>query len=156
MSTYAMAYNQEVKCNVITAVTDEALNDGRREWAKIGFLSRFIIFTYSYSLSTVVEILGKYAHCYLDSKDDGKTVNFELPREEVGIELPIEIAEKLTPLATKMGEQFGLYGIRAMINLRSLIKALAYRNKKKTVTELEFQELMELADFMNFDYNPIR
>jgi len=59
--------------------------------------------------------------------------------------LPIEIAEKLTPLATKMGEQFGLYGIRAMINLRSLIKALAYRNKKTTVTEQEFQELMEFS-----------
>jgi len=56
----------------------------------------------------------------------------------------------------KVGEQFKLYGIRAKINFRSLLKALAHRNKRKTVTEAEFQEFLELTDYMNRNFNPIR
>jgi hypothetical protein len=56
----------------------------------------------------------------------------------------------------KIGEQFKLYGIRAKINFRSLLKALAYRNGKKTVSDVEFKEFLELADYMNLDFNIIR
>jgi hypothetical protein len=55
----------------------------------------------------------------------------------------------------KVGEQFKLYGIWAKINFRCLLKCLAYRNDKETVTEEEFKEFLELADFMNFDFNPL-
>jgi hypothetical protein len=55
----------------------------------------------------------------------------------------------------RVGEQFHLYGFRAKINFRSLLKCLASRNKRKTVTEEEFREFLELADNMNFDYNPV-
>jgi len=55
----------------------------------------------------------------------------------------------------KIGEQFRLYGLRAKINFRSLLKCLAYRNGRKAVIEAEFQEFLQLADYMNFDYNPI-
>jgi hypothetical protein len=79
-----------------------------------------------------------------------------LPNKEVDIDLPSYIADKLDSIAMKIGEQFQLHGIRAKINLRSLIKALAYRNERKIVTEQEYAELVELADYMNFEYNPLR
>jgi hypothetical protein len=56
----------------------------------------------------------------------------------------------------KIGEQFKLYGIRAKINFRSLLKALAYRNGEKAVSDVEFKEFLELADYMNLDFNIIR
>jgi hypothetical protein len=152
ITTYAMTWDKEVKANVITAVTDEALRDGRHEWAKMGFLSRFIIFSYSYSMSTVMDILSYYSEHGL--KMD--SVKLRLPTKEADIELPKEIADRLNPIAMKVGEQFKLYGIRAKINFRSLLKALAVRNGSKTVTEAEFKEFLELTDYMNFDYNPIR
>jgi len=65
------------------------------------------------------------------------------------------LENRLNPIAMKIGEQYDLYGIRAKINFRCLLKCLAYRNGKKTVGEAEFQEFLELADFMNFEYNPI-
>jgi hypothetical protein len=152
ITTYAMTWDKEVKANVITAVTDQAIEDGRHEWAKLGFLSRFIIFSYSYSMSTVVEILSSYSrHGLID-----QPIDFQLPTEEVDIDLPSNIADKLDSIAMKIGEQFQLHGIRAKINLRSLIKALAYRNGRKIVTEREYSELVELADYMNFNYNPLR
>jgi hypothetical protein len=152
ITTYATIWDREVKANVITAVTDEALRDGRHEWAKMGFLSRFIVFSYSYNMSTIIEILNHYSEHGLRM---GK-VELQLPTEEVEIELPKEIADKLNPIAMKVGEQFKLYGIRAKINFRSLLKALAFRNKRNVVTEAEFQEFLELTDYMNFDFNPIR
>ena len=152
ITTYAMSWNEEVKANVITAVTDGALRDGRHEWAKMGFLSRFIVFSYSYSISTIQDILNYYSEHGLKMKG----VKLRLPKKEVDIGLPKEIADRLNPIATKVGEQFELYGIRAKINFRSLLKALAFRNGRKTVTEAEFQEFLELADYMNFKCNPIR
>jgi hypothetical protein len=152
ITTYAMTWDKEAKANVITAVTDQAIEDGRHEWAKLGFLSRFILFSYSYSMSAVTEILN----CYSEHGLSMNNVKLTLPQKEVDIELPKEIADKLNPIAMKIGEQFQLYGIRAKINLRSLIKALAYRNGRKTVTEAEFGELLELSDYMNFNYNIIR
>jgi hypothetical protein len=151
ITTYAMIWDKEVKANLITAVTDEALRDGRHDWAKMGFLSRMIIFSYSYNISTIVKILNHYSEHGLSN---GKA-NFKLPRKEVEIELPKEIADKLNPIAMKVGEQFKVYGIRAKINFRTLLKALAYRNGRKVVTEAEFQEFLELADFMNVDFNPM-
>jgi Cdc6-like AAA superfamily ATPase len=152
ITTYAMTWDKEVRANVITAVTDQAIDDGRHEWAKLGFLSRFIIFSYSYSMSTVVEILSSYSRHGLVSQP----IDFQLPNKEVDIDLPSYIADKLDSIAMKIGEQFQLHGIRAKINLRSLIKALAYRNERKIVTEQEYAELVELADYMNFEYNPLR
>jgi hypothetical protein len=152
ITTYAMIWDKDVNANIITAVTDQALEDGRHEWAKMGFLSRFIVFSYSYSLSTVMEILNYYSEHGLKTEN----LKFELPRKPIDIELPKEIADKLNSIAMKVGEQFELYGIRAKINFRSLLKALAFRNGKRTVTEIEFQEFLELADYMNFDFNTIR
>lgn len=57
IATYSTVWNKDASANVITAITDEALRDARHNWAKMGFLSRFVVFSYSYSISTVTEIL---------------------------------------------------------------------------------------------------
>jgi len=35
------------------------------------------------------------------------------------------------------------------------LKCLAYRNGREVVTDGDFEEFLELADYMNFDLNPI-
>ena len=151
MTTYATIWNKDVNANIITAVTDEELKDGRQNWAKIGFLSRFTLFTYSYSISTITEILNSYSKHGLAFRN----VKVKLPTRQVNVDLPREIANRIDPIAMKIGEQFRLYGLRAKINFRSLLKCLAYRNQRKTVADADFQEFLELADYMNFDFNPI-
>ena len=151
ITSYANTWDREVKSNLITAVTDEALRDGRHDWAKMGFLSRLIVFSYSYSLSSIVKILSYYSGHGLKATN----IRFQMPKREIDIELPMEIAERLNPIATKIGEQFGVYGIRAKINFRSLLKCLAYRNARKAVMDAEYREFLELADYMNFRYKPM-
>jgi hypothetical protein len=152
MTSYATVWNKDCNANVITAVTDEELRDARHNWAKIGFLSRFILFSYSYSIATITRILNAYSEHGLATNP----VRMRMPKRQVDIKLAKEIADKIDPIAMKIGEQFKLYGLRAKINFRSLLKALAYRNSKKTVTEEEFGEFLELATYMNSDFNPLR
>lgn len=152
ITTYTMIWDKDVKANLITAITDQAIEDGRHEWAKLGFLSRFIVFSYSYSLSTVMDILSYYSQHGLYSE----TIKVQLPKKQIDILLAESIAEKLNPIAMKIGEQFAIYGIRTKVNLRSLLKALAYLNGRKIVSEDDFRELLELADYMNFKYNTLR
>jgi hypothetical protein len=151
MTSYSTMWNKDANANVITAVTDEELRDSRHNWAKIGFLSRFIIFSYSYSISTVTQILDTYSV----NAPPTEKAELKLPKKQVNIDLSKEIADKLNPTAREIGEQFSLYGLRAKVNFRSLLKSLAVRNGNKTVTENEFKEFLELADYMNFRYNPI-
>lgn len=152
ITTYSTVWNKDANANIISAVTDDALRDARHGWAKMGFLSRFIIFSYSYTLSAVMEILNSYSiHGHALN-----TMTLNLPKTQVTIDLPHDIANQLNPIAMKIGEQFRLYGFRAKINFRCLLKCLAYRNgKRHTVTDTDFQLLLKLADFMNFDYNSI-
>lgn len=153
ITTYAMQqdYKTDVNANVITAVTDQEIRDARRGWAKMGFLSRFIVVSYTYNLSTITEILGYYSEHGLTLRRQ----HIEFPEEPTTIVLSKALADKLDPIAVRIGKQYDLHGIRAKINFRCLLKCLALRNGRTTVTEAEFQAFLELADFMNFKYNPI-
>lgn len=151
ITTYGTVWNKDATANVITAVTDEVLRDARHSWAKMGFLSRFVVFSYSYSISTVTKILGYYSEHGLCLKN----AKLKLPKKQVNVTLSKEIADKINPIATRIGDQFRLYGLRAKINFRNLLKCIATRNQRRTVTEADFQEFLELADFMNFDFNTL-
>jgi hypothetical protein len=152
ITTYSTVWNKDANANIITAVTDQALFDARHGWAKMGFLSRFIVFSYSYTLSDVMEILNRYStHGYtLDHQQ------LSLPKEPIDVKLPEAIAKQLNPIAMKIGQEFKLYGFRAKINFRCLLKCLAYRdNQRYIVTHDDYQQLLALADYMNFHYNSI-
>jgi hypothetical protein len=144
--SYAMNWKGEVTANVITAVTDQELRDARHGWAKMGFLSRFIVFAYSYDDPTVDRIMKRYSTGGIDQTK----ANLKLPKKkEIDIELPPEIADRLDPIARRIGEQLKIYGIRSKINFRGLLKALALRNQKATVTEAEYAEFLELSEYMD-------
>jgi hypothetical protein len=151
ITTYSTVWSKDAKANVITAVTDEELEDAKHSWAKMGFLSRFIVLSYSYGISEVTEILSYYSEHGLSFQN----MKIKLPKKQVDIQLSREIADKLDPIAMTVGKQFNLYGFRSKINFRNLLKSLAYRNGRKEVAETEFQEFLELADFMNFRFNPL-
>jgi hypothetical protein len=157
MSTGFVAYSRDkdAVANVITSVTDQSFRDARHGWNKLGFLSRFIVFSYSYGSSSVNAILSEYSERGVDGKGIEKKCKIKLPRKNVDILLPKEIADRLDPYAREIGREYDLYGFRAKINYRSLLKCLAYRNGRRVVTDDDFEEFLELVDFMNFDFRPI-
>jgi hypothetical protein len=60
MSTYAtprMIYAKPIRCGLIAAITSEEFSDRRHKWERLGFLSRMLPFSYSYSTPTVSKIV---------------------------------------------------------------------------------------------------
>jgi len=147
ITTYAMMWDKEVKANLITALTKDKLEDERHDWAGMGFTSRFLCFSYSYDEETVDRILEGYSEHGLKLE----SVNLRIPKKPVDITLSKEMADRLTPIAKEIGKRFKLYGIRAKINLRVLLKALALRNRHDQVTEADYRELLELSKYFNFN-----
>lgn len=157
MSTGAVNYSKDTDAvaNVITAVTDHSFRDARHGWNKLGFLSRFVIISYSYSSLSVNTILNAYSEHGVEGKGIEKKCKVKLPRKSVDIDLPKKIADRLDPYAREIGRAYDLYGFRVKINFRSLLKCLAYRNGRKVVTDADFNEFLELVNFMNFSFTPI-
>lgn len=151
VSTYVTVWEKEARANVITAVTDEELRDGRHDWAKMGFLSRFLIFSYSYPISLVTQIFRYYTENHYIVTER----RLNLPENDVDVVLPAEIAQRLDPIAIAIGQAMQTYGIRAKINLRSFIKALALKEGRKKVTEKDFERLIYLANWLNLNFNPV-
>jgi hypothetical protein len=85
-----------------------------------------------------------------------KPLKAKLPRaKQIEVFLASEFAEQLNPIAMKIGEQFQLYGFRAKINFRCLLKCLAYRQGRKVVIEEDLDAFLELANYMNFRFNAL-
>lgn len=57
--------------------------------------------------------------------------------------------------AVEFGKTYSNYGIRAKVNLRCLLKCIAYRNGRRVVTEDDFDEFHALVPYMNLEYKPI-
>ena len=91
----------------------------------------------------------------IESKKKNQYKKLRLPRSKVDIHLSKELADRTTPIAREVGKVYEGYGIRAKINFRCLLKCLAYRNGRKEVTEAELDEFVELAEYMNLEFNQI-
>ncbi|MFC1803284.1 hypothetical protein ACFL0D_04880 [Thermoproteota archaeon] len=157
IATYAIVRQkgEDAKANLITALTDSEIVDKRHKWASMGFLSRSLIFTYSYSEESVDAILDRYSEYPYEAKGKPQKVKLKIPKNSVDIELGRDLADRLTPFAKEIGKRYDAYGIRAKIGLRCLLKCLAYRNGRREVTEADYEELLELVEFMNFNFKEI-
>jgi len=157
IATYAVRRNKgdDARANLIAGLTDSKITDQRSNWASMGFLSRCLIFTYSYSDESVDEILETYSVNPFEGKDKPVKIKLRIPKRQTGIKLSKEFADRLTPIAKEIGRYYEAYGIRAKISLRCLLKCLAYRNGRKEVSMDDFEELLGLVEFMNFKFTEI-
>jgi hypothetical protein len=152
MTTYATVWDKEVRCGLLSAITDDALQDGRHEWAKMGFLSRMFIFSYTYPISAVYKIFDSLIG---DKGGIDEKIHLKFPSQPKNVVLPKPIAKKLIPISMKVGESMKLHGFRFFLNTRTMLKSLALLNGRTTVTNREFEEFLELSRYLNCQFNPI-
>lgn len=146
MTTYMTIWDKEVNAGVIAAITDNELFDGRHEWAKMGFLSRFIIYYYEYNIEQIYRIFE-----YLNSDDALKPPEYriELPEEQIKVSINREMLKELTPLAMRIGDRMQLYGFRSKVNFRTFLKAHALRAGRTKVEQEDFDALLKLSEYMD-------
>jgi len=159
IQTFAKSIQLKVpaRCNVITSIAKDYLSDRRHRWTKSGFMSRVIPVTYAYKASTVFQIAQSIAR--REYRSESSFSSLALPREETEIELPLPIASQLAELAPRIVDSGRkaeeLYGFRLQKQLQTMCMANAMLNGRDIVTQEDFDTIVELGDFMNFNYNPI-
>jgi hypothetical protein len=152
MTTYVNVWEKEVTCGLLAAITEDALEDGRRDWAKMGFLSRMCIFSYSYPIPVICKIFESLVG---DKSGRNEVFKLDFPAEPVDVVLAEDIAKELVPISMKIGEAMQLYGFRFFLNTKTMLKSLALMKGRDNVTREEFQEFLELTRYLNSKFNLI-
>jgi len=169
-------YPYPIKAGFVTGITKEMFDTRIQTWKNIGFLTRMIVVTYSYSETTRLQI-----HNYIkdgDSFERDKTQaslyeKFRL--NSIDVTIPSEIAVQVQILATALTNQNAIYtmqgrtgrawkmdlkgyGFRLHHQLRTLIQGICLYNGKGVrfeVDETDFNKLQSFTKFMNFNFTEL-
>lgn len=154
-------FKEPLKIGVIACITRSDLCDHRTVWSKIGFLSRFIPFSFDYDELMKINIL-KFISQDKQLKKEQITVS---KRRSTHVIVPKEIQLKLQENARAMSnniERFcgtplkdRIFGARALHQLSTYIKAIALRNNETIVNDSHYGQLQRLFYYFNYDALPI-
>jgi len=154
VSTYAMrrSFQVPVRCGIITAITKAELMDQRHHWGRVGFLSRVIPFSYSYSMLTVKKVFDSILGLdFLEEQD----IELEIPQEDLEVILPRRYAESILPSTTTIARAQQTYGFRLQKQFQALLQASALEQKRKAVKGFDVNRILNLMNWVNFDENPM-
>ncbi len=141
--------DRRVRCGAIVAAPIDLINARKKTLVQYGFWSRIFTFYYGYAEEDLLR-----AH---EAIKEGKRVfepkNINLPREDVEITLPKEVADKLDPLVNALRVLTNSpTGFRLRWNLQQLSKAHAWKMGRDVVTE---EDIRAVSAFAPFVHNPI-
>lgn len=148
------------KFNVITAITKGALMEGGKDtpsmkkiMIKSGLLTRFLPFSYEYSVGLVKKIFDMQSG--LDLEDADYCDIPEINKTFTHVECDYDFARQLDVVSTMLNVEFEKsgYGIRPHRNLIRLAKSNALINKRDKVTKTDIDTIMKLANYFNFKFN---
>lgn len=145
---------KNLKCGLIGALTKDAFFENLKLWKSVGFLSRAIPFTYSYSQSDVVDILESIIS---EEYHKEKTIKLEkLPKKDKKVELNLNLAQRLLPYTFRYAQVCNSYGFRFQKQLQVLLKANALSRGDNKTTEEDFEQVVKILDYVNFDFGPLK
>jgi len=155
IATYYMRWESKepIKCGMITTIAQPDLLYAAGRWYEIGFLSRCVPVTYSYSPSTKMRIHQEIA--------EGEDM-YEPPPKYVWVPpvfCPVkpnkEINVSLIELVCKFEEAEKVYGFRRQKQIQTLLMANALKNRRLHVTQEDADTIMELCNYINLDFKEI-
>lgn len=147
--------DRRINANVITALVPQEIKDKRRKWSQLGFLSRFVPLSFSYSDVTKEMIRG-----YIKDRN----YRSEVPiKAEIGVSqnfvyLPKTMAEMIENIALGTLLRFkdtDLTGFRLQRQLQVLAMSSALSKGREEVNEEDVNLIKEISHFINFDFNMI-
>lgn len=152
--TYAFSkkFQQPVKCGIIACITPQQLRDKRHRWLGLGFMSRLVPISWSYSDTVRLEILDfiterKYR---ADSR-----WSFKFPDKDVEVELPPKLAKQLLPHTDSFAKAQSTYGFRHQKHLQRLAMASAIADGRSIVKQGDIDKVISLTKFLNLKENSI-
>ena len=150
-------FEKPLKMGVIACITNLDLIDRRSIWTKIGFLSRFIPFSFNYDEQLKMDILE-----FINKDDSIKQDNIRIRKRGIkSVSIPEEIKELILDDARRMSfriEEFSktpvrdrTFGARALHQLTAYIKAISLRHNETTVSIHHYELFKNLFTHFNYD-----
>jgi len=147
----SFALPKPVKAGVIAAIAKGNLSNRVRYWNETGFLSRFLVMSYSYGEATAEEVRKSITLRRPDSRP-----NFVLPPRS-SVALPPELGDRIATRSVGLAQ--GLYaplhGFRMQKHLQRLAMASALRAGRKEVNESDLVPVGQIAQFVNLEYKEV-
>lgn len=154
------------RCNILTSMTPSIYFDQRKLWNKIGFPSRIIPFSFSYSEKMKGRIFKKIGEYNVKTEP----VKVELPMFPVEVEIKKEYADIAERYAISLAESEafryktkklkrlvyinGGMGFRHKWQFMSMLKSFAVMRNSKKVESVDIEKLDRIAHFINYSFNP--
>lgn len=165
-------FTPPLNCGLLTGITKRYFDKHIIFWRQIGFLTRMIPISYSYSASTVLEI-----NTAIMNQEKRKDESVVLPNLKTLLDIKITkpIAMQLQTISEMLcntnsvyisiGDnthtrkiEMESYGFRLHKIIRNIAKALSIYNSKgkgKEVTQEDVTELTKLIAFVNFNFKEV-
>ena len=148
-----------VRCGLITTMAQGILLDGRHHWARMGFMSRMLPISYTYNVSTQLDIHRSIANReYLSDTP----IRLNLPTEDVEIRLQspqtddlITLASGLNSIIASTNNPERVYGFRLQKHLQRLAMASALKDGRDIVTQADVDYIRSLSGCINLEYYPL-
>ena len=136
---------------MIACIAKGSLGYRINHWNVTGFLSRFLVVSYSYSDETAEQVRSTIMEGV-----PSEPRNLILP-EQQKVHVPEEIARGLATLAIGLAK--GLYpplhGFRMQKHLQRLAMASAFRAGRDSVNKDDFVKICDISRYANLDYLPL-
>jgi len=159
-------YNPPVKCGVITGITTESYHGtfdpekgrmigGLKRYLRItGILSRFTPFSYKYKHEKILKIFE-----YIQDEEykivDEKANYGNIVRTPKVITGDARLFKLFEMTCSTIGRESGGYGIRLQRTFQNLAKANAMLHKRRKVIRKDIDKILELSNWINYDFNPL-
>ena len=154
------------RANILTSITPAIFMDSRTSWAKMGFFSRILPFSYSYTekkTQQVFDAIRKY-------KIDTTPIEMEIPMYKKSIEIGQKFTKVAEEYAKILGESEkvihqrgrrrkivieGSKGFRHTWQIMALLKSLALKRGDDRVRLKDVRVFKRLSRWINYDFNPM-
>ena len=156
------------KCGLITSCTFEYYYKIFRKWHDIGFLSRFLPISFTYSTQTIAEINSQIAE---DNFFDEVSKMKKIGKQQIII--PKDISDKINFITNEVVKnqlndtirikvrggkerayKIEMYGFRLHRQLRKLLKSITLIDGRKVCQWQDMTELIKLIDYVRLPKNP--
>jgi hypothetical protein len=151
-------FGEFVRCNTICAVTSTDFFTSRRMLGGIGFLSRIIPFSYSYSIQDVNKIFLSL----MKSSNSTEFQKLKLPKTKKDVSINLSLCKRIKENITlHLVERYvrkvsqDIYGFRLQKNLQTLAKASALLRGQKKVSIKDINLLEKLSNWINYDFHEL-
>lgn len=133
------------KIGIVTSITKTNFNKNRSMWVGMGFVSRMIICSYSYSDLTLSAIME-----YTNEEQFTKEI-----QEKLEIDTTKDIIIKSSKDLNSLLNPFVAKSVRTLKQLQGLAKCNALNEGRTKVKKEDITEVIRLIKFLNLDYNEI-